>query len=110
MAKSLTTVDGVSVRSRKVPGTILGKGLRLSGSAGVRRGKRRVFLRKEGATLLGSPGKSDALFKTEDDDGPGEGDFLRGGIASEPEGDAVRQVERDASHVDEGGWVLDRTK
>ena len=55
-------------------------------------------------------GKSGALFQAEDGDGPGDGDFLRGGIASEPEGDAVGQVERDASHVEEGGWVLDRTK
>ena len=110
VGKSLTTDEQVSVRNRKVPGFILGKGLRLGGSAGVLRGMRRVFLRKAGMTFLRLLGKSGALFETEDDDSLRDGDFLRGGVTSEPEGDAVGQVERDASHVDEGSWVLDRTK
>ena len=100
----------LSVRSRKVPGFFLGTGLRLGGSAGVRRGKRRVFLRKAGVTFLGLLGKSGALFETEDGNGSGDGDILRGGIASEPEGDAIGEAESDGSHVEEGGWVLDRTK
>ena len=61
-------------------------------------------------TFLRLPGKSGALFQAEDGDGPGDGDFLRGGIASEPEGDAVGQIKDDASHADAGGLVLDRTQ
>ena len=79
-------------------------------SAGIHRGKRRVFLRKAVVEFPGSPGKTSALLETEDGDGLRDGDFLRGGIAFKPKGGAVRKHEEDAVHAEGGALVLGRTK
>ena len=49
-------------------------------------------------TFLGCFCEAGALFQAEDGDGPGDGDFVRGGIASESEGDAAGQIEDEALH------------
>ena len=56
------------------------------------------FLDKTSVTFLGSLGKAGALFQAEDGDGPGDGYFLRCGIAFEPKGGAVGQMEDEALH------------